>query len=48
MRIANGSGTKVQDVNNLIKQFEQMQKMMKGMVGGKKNRFMPNLPGFGR
>ncbi|MCL5994302.1 MAG: hypothetical protein M1552_09175 [Firmicutes bacterium] len=28
-RIALGSGTKVQDVNNLLKQFEMMQKMMK-------------------
>ncbi|OGU58068.1 MAG: signal recognition particle protein [Ignavibacteria bacterium GWF2_33_9] len=48
LRIANGSGTKVQDVNNLLKQFEQMQKMMKGMVHGKKNRFLSNLTGFGR
>lgn len=30
-RIAEGSGTKVQDVNKLLKQFEQMQKMMKQM-----------------
>ncbi len=30
-RIASGSGTKVHDVNNLLKQFEQMQKMMKMM-----------------
>ncbi len=28
-RIANGSGTQIQDVNRLLKQFEQMQKMMK-------------------
>ncbi len=30
-RIANGSGTQVQDVNRLLKQFMQMQKMMKRM-----------------
>lgn len=34
-RIASGSGTKVEDVNRLLKQFEQMQKMMK-QLGGKK------------
>jgi signal recognition particle subunit SRP54 len=28
-RIALGSGTQIQDVNRLLKQFEQMQKMMK-------------------
>ena len=28
-RIASGSGTQVQDVNRLLKQFTQMQKMMK-------------------
>ena len=28
-RIAAGSGTSIQDVNRLIKQFEDMQKMMK-------------------
>ncbi len=38
-RIANGSGTKIQDVNQLLKQFEQTKKMMKqfsGMDKGKK------------
>lgn len=34
-RIAAGSGTKVQDVNSLIKQFEQMQAMIKMMQKGK-------------
>ena len=40
-RIAAGSGTKVEDVNKLLKQFEQMQKMMK-QLGGKnpKNKKM--------
>lgn len=33
-RIANGSGTSVQDVNKLLTQFEQMQKMMKMMKNG--------------
>ncbi|WP_119344226.1 signal recognition particle protein [Facilibium subflavum] len=32
-RIANGSGTQVQDINRLLKQFMQMQKMMKKMSG---------------
>ncbi|MDD5018422.1 MAG: signal recognition particle protein [Eubacteriales bacterium] len=31
-RIAGGSGTKVQDVNRLLNQFEQMKKMMKSMT----------------
>jgi signal recognition particle subunit SRP54 len=48
LRIATGSGTKVQDVNKLLEQFEQMQKMMKGMVQGKKNRFLSSFPGMGR
>jgi signal recognition particle subunit SRP54 len=34
-RIANGSGTKIQQVKQLIKQFEQMRKMMRQMVSGK-------------
>jgi len=33
-RIASGSGTSVQDVNKLVKQFEQMQKMMKSFGKG--------------
>ncbi len=35
-RIARGSGTKVSDVNKLLKQFEQTKKMMKQMVGMEK------------
>ncbi len=35
-RIAAGAGVQVQDVNALIRQFEQMQKMMKQMMGNKK------------
>ena len=38
-RIAAGSGTKVEEINRLLKQFEQMQKMMKKFTGkgGKMN-----------
>jgi len=42
-RIALGSGTQIQDVNRLLKQFEDMKKMMKGLNAGKKNRFMRGL-----
>ncbi len=35
-RIAIGSGTSIQDVNRLVKQFDQTRKMMKHMSGGKK------------
>lgn len=42
-RIAKGSGTTVQDINKFIKQFEQAQKMMSGLMkmgmGGKKGGF---------
>lgn len=50
-RIAAGSGTQIQDVNRLLKQFTQMQKMMKKMSGGgakKMMRQMQNMmPGGG-
>lgn len=43
-RIAAGSGTKVEDVNNLLKQFDMMQKMMKQLGGkGGKKRLPKNL-----
>ncbi len=45
-RIAKGSGTQVQDVNKLITQFEQMQKMMKGFTQGKRMK-LPGMKGFG-
>jgi signal recognition particle subunit SRP54 len=35
-----GSGTTVQDINKLMKQFEQMQKMMKSIGRGGLERFM--------
>lgn len=46
-RIAKGSGTRVQDVNRLLKQFTDMQKMMKQakkMQGNKRRGFLPRLP----
>ncbi|MDE7234113.1 MAG: signal recognition particle protein, partial [Ruminiclostridium sp.] len=48
-RIAAGSGTKVEDVNNLLKQFDMMQKMMKqfGGKGGKKRLSKNLLKGLG-
>jgi len=53
-RIAAGSGTRVEDVNRLIKQLEQTQKLMKQLGGkGRKRRRMPfgggmpgGMPGF--
>src|ERR1700759_2925747 len=39
LRIAKGSGTSVQQVNQLVKQFDQMRKMMRGLQQGK----MPDL-----
>src|SRR5919199_1155156 len=44
-RIARGSGTNVQDVNQLIKQFSQMQGMMKQMGRGKIPRNLAGLLG---
>ena len=38
MRIARGSGTSVQEVNKLVKQFNDVRKMMKSMTGGKKGK----------
>ncbi len=43
LRIAAGSGTSVQQINELLKQYEQMKKMMKSMASGKKPK-MPTLP----
>jgi signal recognition particle subunit SRP54 len=50
-RIASGSGTNVQEINQLIKQFSQMGKMMKMMQGGGASKMMDmmkgnNLPRF--
>jgi signal recognition particle subunit SRP54 len=51
-RIAAGAGVQVQDVNRLLKQFMEMQKLMKQMKGGKLGRMMAGFkggmpPGFG-
>ncbi len=46
-RIAAGSGTQVQDVNRLLKQFSEMQRMMKSMKGGKLRRMLGALKGGG-
>ena len=46
-RIAQGSGTRVQDVNKLLKQFGEMKKMMKKMKKMKGKKGMPNLGGLG-
>jgi len=53
-RIAAGAGVQVQDVNRLMKQFMEMQKMMKSFSGGKLKRLMgafkggmpPGFPGM--
>jgi signal recognition particle subunit SRP54 len=44
-RIAAGSGTQVQDVNRLLKQFEQMQRMMKKL--NRKGGLMKLMRGLG-
>jgi len=58
-RVAKGSGTSVADVNDLIKQFDQMRKMMKktkggglggmmgGMMGKMASKFIPGMGGLG-
>ena len=45
-RIAKGSGTSVQEVNQLMKQFNQMSKMMKMMQGGGGKRMMQMMKGM--
>jgi signal recognition particle subunit SRP54 len=44
-RIAKGSGTQVQDVNRLLKQFAEMRKMIKSMSGGKMGKMGKMLGG---
>jgi signal recognition particle subunit SRP54 len=44
-RIAAGSGTQVQDVNRLLKQFDQVQSMMKHLKGGNMARLMQSMKG---
>ncbi len=43
-RIAKGSGTNIQDVNRLIKQFDQTRKMMKMVTGSKMGKMMAKMP----
>ncbi|GKV67772.1 signal recognition particle protein [Sporosarcina sp. NCCP-2716] len=49
-RIAKGSGTSIQEVNRLLKQFEEMKKMVKQMTGaqskGKKKMKFPGMDAF--
>lgn len=47
-RIAAGSGTRPQDVNGVLKQFSQAQKMMKAMAGGKNPFPGIEMPGMQR
>jgi len=46
-RIARGSGTDIQEVNRLMKQFDMIRKTMKTVAGGKFGK-MPGMPRFGR
>ena len=48
-RIAKGSGTDIQEINRLIKQFDETRKMMKLLQGGNKNmrKLMGNMPKMG-
>jgi len=53
LRIAKGSGTTTQQVNSLLKEFDQAKRMMRTMMGGRggkggkmKMPGMPNIPGF--
>jgi len=44
-RVAAGSGTSIQEINQMLKQFAQMQKMMKKMKGAKGRRMMAQIAG---
>ena len=43
MRIAKGAGVKVLEVNQLMKQFEQIQKLMRMMKGGNQKKMMRQM-----
>ena len=48
-RIAGGSGTTIQEVNRMVKQFDEMRRMMKKMSGGKNlQHIMGGMPNMGR
>jgi signal recognition particle subunit SRP54 len=44
LRISRGCGRSVTEINRLLKQFEEMKKMMKKMSSGKMPKGMPNMP----
>ncbi len=46
-RIAMGSGTSVQEVNELVSQFKQMKRMMQQLKSGKGRGIFPGFPGLG-
>ena len=46
MRIAKGSGTNIQEVNRLIKQFDQTRKMMKMVTGNQMKSMMSRMKDF--
>ena len=46
MRIAKGSGTNIQEVNRLIKQFDQTRKMMKMVTGNQMASMMSRMKGM--
>ncbi len=47
-RIARGSGTSVQDVNVVLKQYREARRLMKGLTGGRKGKMPPmRLPRYG-
>lgn len=48
VRIAKGSGTRVQDVNELLKQFDQMKQMMKQLTGGQQARMLKKMKRMGK
>src|SRR5918997_1455478 len=48
LRIAKGSGTSVQHVNQLIKNFQEMRKLMKGLASGKMPPNLGQMMGQGR
>lgn len=47
LRIAKGSGTQVQEINQLLKQFEDMQQMMKQLTGGRMGKMLARQMGMG-
>jgi len=48
LRIAKGSGTTVTDVNRLLKQFEDMKKLIKQLSGGNAKKILRSMGGFRR